>query len=454
MIPTDASRTGHARGNHTTASLTSLIGVPAPARRAAVLRAATTVALCALLTTLTGTVPGLTSARAAPSPRSCRNATLPPPPVDSSEVPPPGVPSPEPLPVPTKPVGGPKMGSCGVVVAEGAPPPPRKVHAATWVLAELGSGDVLAAKNPHGRHRPASTIKVLTALVAIRELEMTDTITARRSDAAMEGSKVGLVPGVTYTVRQVLTGLIMQSGNDAAHALARELGGRAATLRKMNRLAHELGALDTRAATPSGLDGPGMSTSAYDLALIFRAAMRQPVFAEIAATKFAKLPGRPGQPPMTISSDNDVLMRYPGAIGGKTGYTDDARHTYIAAAERDGRRLVVVLMRGENQPVTMDQQVTALLDYGFLLPDKIDSVGTLNQPEPDDPTEAAPQEVAGSSEKAATESGTSLFGTVGGPLALLAVASIAVLGVLGVRRRRVKLAASARNEQNRSDEHP
>lgn len=344
------------------------------------------------------------------------------------------------------------MGSCGVVTAAGAPEPPTKVRAAAWLLADLGSGEVLAARNPHGRHRPASTIKVLTALVAIRNLPMTDTITVRRSDAAMEGSKVGLVPGVTYTVRQVLTGLIMQSGNDAAHALTRALGGKQATLRRMNRLAHHLGALDTRAATPSGLDGPGMTTSAYDLALIFRAALREPVFAEIVATKFAKLPARPGNPPMTISSDNDVLMNYPGAIGGKTGYTDDARHTYVAAAERDGRRLVAVLMRGENDRVDMTDQTTALLDYGFGLPDETGAVGTLRRPGTDGTSEAAPRHVAGSSDRPDSASGSTPLGTVGAAVALLVAAGAGVLGVFGLRRRRVRLAAAARDERDERDE--
>lgn len=207
---------------------------------------------------------------------ACSNATLPPSPVDSSEVPPPGEPTPDPLPVPDEPPGGERMGACGVVAPPQAPPPPPEVGAKGWVVAELGSGDVLAARNPHGRYRPASVIKILTALVAVRELELSDEITATRADAATEGSSVGLEPGVTYTARQVLTGLILQSGNDAAHALARELGGRRETVRRMNELARRLGATDTRAATVSGLDGPGMSTSAYDLALILRAAMANP----------------------------------------------------------------------------------------------------------------------------------------------------------------------------------
>ncbi|MDR7302625.1 D-alanyl-D-alanine carboxypeptidase family protein [Haloactinomyces albus] len=347
------------------------------------------------------------------------------------------------------------MGECGVLTAPGAPTVPTKVASTTWILAELGSGNVLAAKNPHGRHRPASIIKVLTALVAIRQLDMTDTITITQADAGMEGSKAGLVPGVTYTVREVLTGLLLQSGNDAAHALARKLGGTQRTLARMNRLAHELGARDTRAATPSGLDGPGMSTSAYDMALIFRTAMRNPEFAEIVAMRYAEIPGRPDGPALKLYNDNDVLRNYRGALGGKTGYTDDARHTYIAAAERDGRRLVAVLMRGENRPDPLSQQATALLDYGFRLDEDAQAVGHLTPMASPTSTGETPEPQASVPEKTSS-SESSLFGTVGGPLALLTMAAVAVFGVLGVRQHRAKVAAAARrnNAEVTDDDHP
>ncbi|WP_207630541.1 MULTISPECIES: D-alanyl-D-alanine carboxypeptidase family protein [unclassified Actinopolyspora] len=361
---------------------------------------------------------------------ACSNATLPPSPVDSSEVPPPGEPTPDPLPVPDEPPGGERMGACGVVAPPQAPPPPPEVGAKGWVVAELGSGDVLAARNPHGRYRPASVIKILTALVAVRELELSDEITATRADAATEGSSVGLEPGVTYTARQVLTGLILQSGNDAAHALARELGGRRETVRRMNELARRLGATDTRAATVSGLDGPGMSTSAYDLALILRAAMANPEFAEIASTRRAELPTPPGQPPLRIASDSDVAMNYPGALFGKTGFTDDARHTRVVAAERGGHRLVAVLLRGEHRPVEMSEQAAALLDHGFRLTER-GKVGELAAPRtttsatPDARrTAESPRQAAGSDESRGIPPVLGFLGTL---LAALAVLTTVVL---------------------------
>jgi D-alanyl-D-alanine carboxypeptidase (penicillin-binding protein 5/6) len=368
---------------------------------------------------------------------SCANAA-PPPPVDTSEAPKPGESSPVPLPVPSPPVGGDRLAGCDVVTPPGAPAAPAEVNADSWIVADLDSGAVLAAKNPHARQRPASTIKTLTALLAVRDLRMDDTITATQEDADQEGSRVGLQPGVTYTVRDVLTGLILNSGNDAAHALARKLGGVPTALDKLNTLARQLGARDTRVVTPSGLDGPGMSTSAYDLSLIFRAALRNPDFAAVAATRHAELPGHPG---MQISSDNEVVKEYPGVLGAKNGFTDDALHTFVAAAERNGRRIVTTLM---HSPTQLNAQATQLLNYGFDL-GNVAPIGRLvpEQP-PAPPAPAPPPKPRGTRPLSADRPG--LFGTVGGPLTALAAAATAAGVILAIRRRRAKLAAAARRE--------
>lgn len=375
----------------------------------------------------------------------CPESTAPPPPEDTSEVPKPGEPNPPPLPVPPSPVGGPRMGACGEVLPQGAPSPPPQVQVAGWTLADLDTGNVLAAKDPHARERPASCIKVLTSLVAIKSLKMTDTITATQQDADQEGSKVGLAPGITYTVQQVLTGMLMRSGNDAAHALAMRLGGERAMVDRMNALADEIGAHDTRTATPAGLDGPGMSASAYDLALIFRQAMLHPEFAQAIGTRTITLPGPLGKPPLTVESDNDVLKKYPGALGGKSGFTDDARHTFIAAAQRGPRRLVAVLMRGENKPPNHQyDQAMRLLDYGFGL-GTTPPVGELGRrPAPPPP---APREEAGT-RPASSPSQDGLLGTVAAPVGLVIIAAGAVAVVLVQRRRR------ARTAGGKSDEHP
>jgi len=303
-----------------------------------------------------------------------------PPAVDSSEVPEAGDP-PLPLPVPAKPIGGDALSGCGVVVAPNTPPVPDDVSAQAWLVADLDSGAVIAARDPHGRHRPASVIKVLTAMVSLGELNLNKIVDGTAEDAAVEGTKVGVAPGGTYTVNQLLHGLLMHSGNDAAHALAEQLGGLPVAMEKINALADKLGGRDTRVATPSGLDGPGMSTSAYDIGLFYRYAWQHPTFAKIVATRTFAFPGHGGHPGYELENDNQLLYHYPGALGGKTGYTDDAGQTFVGAAKRDGRRLMAVLLHGTRQPIPPWQQAARLLDYGFATAPGT-QVGTLIEPDP------------------------------------------------------------------------
>jgi D-alanyl-D-alanine carboxypeptidase (penicillin-binding protein 5/6) len=319
-------------------------------------------------TILLGAVPGTAQPAATTSAAAgCPQQIAPPPPVDLSEVPAPGTPAPPPMSVPNRPVGGPLMGVCGLVLPVNAPLPPAGISAASWLVADADSGEVLAARSPHARHRPASTIKLLTALLAAQQLPLNRVVVATQDDANQEGSKAGLGPGGRYTVRQLLTGLLLVSGNDTAHALAGQLGGVTETVEKMNELAAGLGALDTRTATPSGLDGPGMSTSAYDLALVLREVLNRPLLTELLGTRQVSFPGFGERPGFVLSNDNKLLRNYPGALGGKTGFTDDARHTQVDAAQRGGRRLIVVLLRGEQRPVPMWEQAARLLNYGFAL---------------------------------------------------------------------------------------
>ncbi|HZA17766.1 MAG TPA: D-alanyl-D-alanine carboxypeptidase family protein [Pseudonocardiaceae bacterium] len=337
---------------------------------------------------LLGAVPGTVQSAATTSAAvGCPQQITPPPPVDLSEVPAPGSPAPLPMSVPNRPMGGPLMGVCGLVLPVNAPLPPAGISATSWLVADANSGEVLAARSPHARHRPASTIKLLTALLAAERLPLNRVVVATQADVDQEGSKAGLGPGGRYTVRQLLTGLLLVSGNDTAHALAVQLGGVAETVEQMNELAAGLGALDTRAATPSGLDGPGMSTSAYDLALVFREVLNRPLLTELLSTRQVRFPGFGERPGFVLSNDNKLLRNYPGALGGKTGFTDDARHTQVDAAQRGGRRLIVILMRGEQRPVPMWEQAARLLNYGFALaPGR--PVGRLVD-------EAAPLETAG-----------------------------------------------------------
>lgn len=244
--------------------------------------------------------------------------------------------------------------------------------AQTWLVADLDSGQVLAARDENLRHPPASTIKVLLALVALDELNLDSTVVAEVADTHVECNCVGVKAGRTYTARQLLDGILLVSGNDAANTLAHMLGGAETTVAKMNAKAAALGAVNTHASTPSGLDGPGGSgwSSARDLAVIFRAAMSNPVFAQITAEPSAMFPGSPGDgPDHPIANQDELLHRYRGAIGGKTGFTNAARKTFVGAAARNGRRLVVAMMYGlvhEGGPTYWDQ-AASLFDWGFAL---------------------------------------------------------------------------------------
>lgn len=236
-----------------------------------------------------------------------------------------------------------------------------------WIVADIDTGTVLAGREMYGARPPASTIKVLLALTALDELNLDSAVVASPAAANAECNCAGLVAGRTYTVRQLLEAALLVSGNDAAHALADMLGGYDIAVDKMNAKAFAVGANDTHATSPSGLDGPGGAgwTTPRDLAVIFRAAMANPVFAQITAQPTAVFPADTGE--RVLINQDELLFRYPGAIGGKTGFTDAARKTFVGAAQRDGRRLVIAMMYGlvrDGGPTYWDQAAT-LLDWGF-----------------------------------------------------------------------------------------
>ena len=236
-----------------------------------------------------------------------------------------------------------------------------------WIVADIDTGTVLAGREMYGARPPASTIKVLLALTALDELNLDSTVVASPAAANTECNCAGLVAGRTYTVRQLLEAALLVSGNDAAHALADMLGGYDIAVDKMNAKAFAVGASDTHATSPSGLDGPGGAgwTTPRDLAVIFRAAMANPVFAQITAQPTAVFPAETGE--RVLVNQDELLIRYPGAIGGKTGFTDAARKTFVGAAQRDGRRLVIAMMYGlvRGGGPTYWDQAAILLDWGF-----------------------------------------------------------------------------------------
>ncbi len=239
--------------------------------------------------------------------------------------------------------------------------------APSWIVADMDTGQVLAGREMYDPHPPASTIKTLLALTALDELSLDSTVAATPADTGVECNCAGVKAGRSYTVRQLLEATLLVSGNDAANTLASALGGFDIAVDKMNVKAASIGATNTHATSPSGLDGPGGSgwTTPRDLAVIFRAAMANPVFAQITAQPAAMFPTDSGE--RLLVNQDELLVRYPGTIGGKTGFTDAARKTFVGAAERNGRRLVIAMMYGlvrEGGPTYWDQAAT-LLDWGF-----------------------------------------------------------------------------------------
>ena len=277
-------------------------------------------------------------------------------------------------------VGGDRLDTRGTVVADGAPPLPEGLAARGWLVADAGSGSVLAARDPHGRYYPASTVKALTLLTLAPLLDPGRVVAGTVEDESVEGSRVGLVEGGQYPVGLLFQALILQSGNDAANALARAAGGTETVVAAMNGTAERLGAFDTVVGSPSGLDVAGQSSSPYDLALIFRALLDDPVGAAVLRTPTAQMPAVGDRSPGYQIQNQNPLSGYPGNLGGKTGFTDAARHTFVTAAERDGRRLVVSVMDTEPVPLRAADQAALLLDWGFSVPAGTDGVGRLVRP--------------------------------------------------------------------------
>jgi D-alanyl-D-alanine carboxypeptidase (penicillin-binding protein 5/6) len=278
-------------------------------------------------------------------------------------------------------VGGDELDTRGLITVPGAPPLPEGIDARGWLVADAGTGAVLGAQDPHGRYYPASTLKTLTLLTLAPVLDPALVVEGTTEDENTEGSRVGLVRGGQYPVSLLFQALMMQSGNDAANALARAAGGMESTVAAMNATAQRLQAFDTVAGTPSGLDVAGQSSSPYDLALIMRQLVADPVTLGVLQTRTAQMPAVPGLTEgYQIQNDVALTADYPGALGGKNGFTDAARHTFVAAAERDGRRLVVSLMQAERNPVPTTEQAARLLDWGFAVPAGASGAGRLVEP--------------------------------------------------------------------------
>jgi len=233
------------------------------------------------------------------------------------------------------------------------------IDALAAIVMEAGSGRVLYSKNASSRRSIASTTKIMTAIVALENGNLNDMVTISGKAASVGGSTISLREGQKYTLKELLYGLLMNSGNDAAIAIAEHIGG---TVRNfadmMNQEAKKLGAVDTAFVTPHGLDVDGQYSTAYDLAIITRHAMKNPIFAEIVGTNKANIPGH------NLYNTNELLEVYPGADGVKTGYTGKAGRCLVASAVRNNMRIISVVL---GSPTGYKRTISskAILDYSF-----------------------------------------------------------------------------------------
>ena len=236
------------------------------------------------------------------------------------------------------------------------------VSAASAVLINADTGTIIYSKNPYEKRAMASTTKIMTALLTAEAGDLDSKFTADSYAIQVEGTSMGLKQGDIVTRRALLYGMLLPSGNDAANAAAISVSGSMSEFAKlMNGKAEELGLKNTHFVNPSGLDAEGHYTTAYDLAMLTKAALENPVFAGICQKASAQVEfGNPPYP-RTLSNSNKMLWQYEGCIGVKTGFTDNARRCLVSAAERNGVRLIAVTLNAPSD--WLDH--TKMLDYGF-----------------------------------------------------------------------------------------
>ncbi len=230
------------------------------------------------------------------------------------------------------------------------------VSAEAAVLSELETGRVLFEKNGDRPMKAASTVKILTALTALETLEPEEKISILPEWTGAEGSSMYLRPGEELTVEELLCGLLLVSGNDAALALAcAAAGSEEAFVERMNERASALGMKDSRFADASGLASEGHWVTARDMAVLAGAAMKDGLIRDIVSRRSASAAGR------TLRNHNKLLWLYEGALGVKTGYTRAAGRTLVSCARREGTTLICVTL---NAPEDWKDHA-ALLDWGF-----------------------------------------------------------------------------------------
>src|SRR5690606_13812145 len=228
--------------------------------------------------------------------------------------------------------------------AEGEAGPPE-LQAEAGILMEAQSGQVLYSRNPDQPMYPASITKILTGIIAVESGRLNEVVTVSKNAVHAGGTRVYLEEGEQKPLIDLVYGMLINSGNDAAVAVAEHLGGSVEKFSAMmNEKARELGATNSHFVNPSGMPDEDHVTTARDMALISRYAMQNATFREIVGTKEYPREGESWQPGHIVDH-NRLLWEYDGATGVKNGYTEDAQQTFVATSERNGQQLIAVLLK-------------------------------------------------------------------------------------------------------------
>lgn len=259
------------------------------------------------------------------------------------------------------------ISSCNVYATQTLP----SVSADSAVLMDATTGTVLYAKNPDSAYPPASTTKIMTALLTLENTNLNDKVVVGKNPPLVDGTRIGLYEGEELTVKDLLYGLLLASDNDCAEALAEYVGGGSSEkfVTEMNKKARQLGAYNTYFVNPSGLFNEKHKTSGKDLAIIMRELCKNPEYSKIATTLYYTIPPTNKCPTERgVWNENKLIQPnstyyYSGCEGGKTGYTIQSMHSYVCAATRNGQRLIVTLVHDKNKTFFPDS--ISLLNFGF-----------------------------------------------------------------------------------------
>ena len=246
------------------------------------------------------------------------------------------------------------------------PQPDLPIHGQAAYLVDLDTRMVMWARDPETMRAPASLTKLMTAMVAVDDAGSLDrAVEVTKESTQIIPSVMGLSPGEKLTLRQLIAGLFLDSGNDAAEAIAQGIVPRDRFIRQMNQKAGAIGLTASHFTNPSGLDAPGHAMSAHDIAHVAAYLDKYyPELAAIAATKDIAIPATADHKAFYPHNMNRLIGTYPGATGLKTGLTDNAGGCMLATATRDGRHLVAVVL---NATLHSTDDAAILLNYGFSL---------------------------------------------------------------------------------------